>query len=627
MSITLQCSCGKTLEVDDIHRGKKAKCPACGNVMLVEGTSDAGHETAVQTEQPKPRFAAGEPATRTSAERPAAAKRSMLPWLAVGGCSILALLTCVITGGGIGIWYFALRGPESDLAFVHADVAGFVSIRVADIAKSRAVEGPRGLHPAQKKELDKKVADVKGKLGVTLHDIERLTIIFRTIDARRDGPPDLAVVVRANKPFDKKKILAFLAADKNEKKHNGATYHVADDGGRGGPTALCFVSDRILLFAPSEAGLKDFLTQSARPATHPAVANGVKLASAGKHQLVVALKWSAALTGELPKLEGDVASLRDMTGITIAGTLDQQMALEAIGAFASADAAGRAKSDLDRFRRDTIQELQNMQRHDDDPERIFLKLFEAATIEQQGAELVVKSRADADLNPFAGEILRGLDFRSPGQVQSVNNLKQIGLALHGFHDANKSFPNHALLRPDTGQPLLSWRVTILPYVDEGPLYNEIRHDEPWDSPHNRQFWDKMPKVYLLPGAKPGPLTHYQVFHGDESAFPKSRRGLPNFAKGLGDTRVANITDGMSNTIFVVEAAEAVNWMKPDDIPFQLGQKDLINRVGNHWGDGAFHACMGDGAVRRVRRTLTAQTLEALVTRAGGEPFDDRDWEP
>ena len=81
MSISLQCTCGKTLTVDDKYRGKKAKCPACGNVLLVEEPV----ETAVQAETPMKRpAAADEPETRTPVKRPEAGTRSKMPMLALG---------------------------------------------------------------------------------------------------------------------------------------------------------------------------------------------------------------------------------------------------------------------------------------------------------------------------------------------------------------------------------------------------------------------------------------------------------------------------------------------------------------------------------------------------------------
>jgi DNA-directed RNA polymerase subunit RPC12/RpoP len=215
---------------------------------------------------------------------------------------------------------------------------------------------------------------------------------------------------------------------------------------------------------------------------------------------------------------------------------------------------------------------------------------------------------------------------TPEQVLSRNRLNQIGLGIHKFVDANGALPNHAILDKQFRNPLLSWRVSILPYIGEQELYDQIRGDEPWSSEHNRQFWDKMPNVYQLPGKPKNDQTHYQVFLGDRSAFPRTQRPAP-ILNMTGDVRMAGITDGPSNTIFVVEAAAPVNWMNPADVGFEMQQKDLLDRVANPWGDNTFNALMGDGAVRRMRRTMMPLTLQALITRDGGDRIADEDWQP
>jgi hypothetical protein len=622
MSVILQCSCGKTLQVAEQYRGKKAKCPACGNILLVE---DA--DTAIQTEIPAksqvPSDDADEPEVRKPFKRPAAAtKRSLLPWLAVGGCGLFAIFSCILCGG-VGTWYFFFRGSDRDLAFVHADVTGFISIRVADAMKSPAVKDQMQLMPPRAKHsMDKKLASLEKKLGLSINDLERVTVIFRSV-AQRDMEKEMGIVARTTKPIDRKKIFDLLDPEKVEKKHAGAAYFVFN--GPGNPMALHFVNDRVVLMTENEPALKGFLNHAGNKPTHPALTRGLQLTSSGKHQIVAAFKLNFAILNRAFPPEDFLANLRSMDGLIATGTFDQRLALEFIGTFASSDAAARGKNDADAARQKALQDMQRFPMPNDGPQRMLAKLVQSMTIEQRGADIVIKAKTDVDLGPLA-DVLRRIDLRPPEEMRSVNNLKEIGLAMHNFHDVNKSLPNHAILQPQTGQHLLSWRVTILPYFDEGPLYNQIRRDEPWDSVHNRQFWNKMPKIYQLPGKPSNEKTYYQVFHGDESAFPKSTRPLRNFMMG-GDVNIARIPDGTSNTIFVVEAAEPVNWMKPEDIPFRKGQQDLPNRLGNHWGDDCFNAMMGDASVRRMRRSLAPLTLEGLITRAGGEVVDERDWEP
>ncbi len=113
------------------------------------------------------------------------------------------------------------------------------------------------------------------------------------------------------------------------------------------------------------------------------------------------------------------------------------------------------------------------------------------------------------------------------RAQSVNNLKQIALAMHNLHDVNNHFPPQAIV-DDDGKPLLSWRVAMLPYLEQQDLYNEFKLDEPWDSEHNKALIPRMPAVFAIPGAaKPEPgKTFYRGFSGPAACrrIRTSRRG-------------------------------------------------------------------------------------------------------
>jgi prepilin-type processing-associated H-X9-DG protein len=200
------------------------------------------------------------------------------------------------------------------------------------------------------------------------------------------------------------------------------------------------------------------------------------------------------------------------------------------------------------------------------------------------------------------------------RAQSVNNLKQIGLALHNYHSANDRFPPQAITDKG-GKPLLSWRVTILPFVEQNGLFNEFKLDEPWDSPHNKALLERMPTTYTIPGAEGEPgMTFYRGFSGERTLFDPKVKG------GVG---IASVTDGTSNTIGVVEAREAVPWTKPDEeIPFDAAAKpeqakDLLPALGNHF-PGGFNALFLDGSVRFLKLSTSPLVLRALITRNGGE---------
>jgi hypothetical protein len=189
------------------------------------------------------------------------------------------------------------------------------------------------------------------------------------------------------------------------------------------------------------------------------------------------------------------------------------------------------------------------------------------------------------------------------QKTTANNLKHIGLAFHNHHDVNGAFPSN--FKTKDGKPGLSWRVAILPFIEEEELFKQFKLDEAWDSDHNAKLIDKMPKLYApVRGKADKGQTFYQMFAGKQTMLDP----------GGGPVRLADITDGLSNTLMVAEAGKAVTWTKPDDLPYD-GKE--VPRLGGMF-DGKFHAVMGDGAVYRFKKGVAAETLHRLIDRADGQ---------
>jgi hypothetical protein len=202
------------------------------------------------------------------------------------------------------------------------------------------------------------------------------------------------------------------------------------------------------------------------------------------------------------------------------------------------------------------------------------------------------------------------------RARSANNLKQIVLAFHNYESAFGRFPGAAIYGRG-GTPLLSWRVALLPFVEEGGLHKQFRLDEPWDSAHNKKLLDKMPALYGLPGVKVTPphATYYRVFTGTDTPFnPAITRPGP-WPLGMLTVRFA---DGLSNTLLVVEAGEAVPWTKPDELAYDA--KKPLPKLGGLFPEG-IHAALADGSVKLLDRKIDEATLRALITPAGGEVID------
>ncbi|MBM4089249.1 MAG: DUF1559 domain-containing protein [Planctomycetes bacterium] len=210
--------------------------------------------------------------------------------------------------------------------------------------------------------------------------------------------------------------------------------------------------------------------------------------------------------------------------------------------------------------------------------------------------------------------------------QSMNNLKWIGLAMHNYHDVHRGFPAPYSVDKD-GKPLLSWRVHILPYIEQQTLYDQFHLDEPWDSEHNRTLIDQMPETYLSPNSIAGPgETIYLGVAGKDGVFapPKQTDSGPSPGPYGGrpvGVSMRNIVDGTSNTIMVVEAgpAAAVTWTKPDDF-VPPADDPIRGLLGTR--PGGFLAALCDGSVRFIAETIDKETLKALFTIGGGEATGD-----
>lgn len=199
------------------------------------------------------------------------------------------------------------------------------------------------------------------------------------------------------------------------------------------------------------------------------------------------------------------------------------------------------------------------------------------------------------------------------RAQSSNNLKQLMLALLNYESAMGHMPPHAIYSED-GKPLLSWRVAILPYVEEGDLYNEFHLDEPWDSEHNKQLIAKMPEFLLCPSSHLDPTdgkTTYLAPVGEDLYFDGTKEGM----------QLRKITDGTSNTIALVDANDdtAVIWTKPDDLDFDAENPLKGLAPGHH--PAIFNAAFADGSVQAISFDIDLEVLKALFTRAGGEVVD------
>jgi prepilin-type processing-associated H-X9-DG protein len=435
-----------------------------------------------------------------------------------------------------------------------------------------------------------------------------------------------------NKPFDRDEFLKRSLPNAERHTTNNLDFYVDERSGLG----FRFVSDRLLAFGPPVA-IEEWLSRN-NP-TQGALRPGLELSASGK-PVVVVLNVERLPVGALGRMPMEIQPIfqaklatvtLDLTGdARIEASLvydgpkaaaDAERALRAaaewgrvalakaraeVGKMALGDGKAAPLSDLP-MASFGLFGLGALQQYDDFLKDLPLKnqgntLVLAVQIPKGGNTTMTYAMAVGLLLPAVQKVRD-----AAGRAQSQNNLKQIGLALHNYHDVNAALPPAAIC-DKRGKPRLSWRVAILPYLEQENLYKQFKLDEPWDSEHNKKLIGAMPKTYALPTAplKPGE-TYYRALVGNGAAFETIR-----------GTRFADFTDGLSNTLLVVEAAEGVPWTKPDELEYD--PEKPLPKFGT-FSNGGFNALFGDGSVRFILPSIAEKTLRALITRAGGEVVD------
>jgi len=194
--------------------------------------------------------------------------------------------------------------------------------------------------------------------------------------------------------------------------------------------------------------------------------------------------------------------------------------------------------------------------------------------------------------------------------ESMNKLKHIAIAMQNYHAVNKHFPPAIGIGPD-GKTQHSWRVAILPYLDE-ELAKRYRLNEPWDSEHNKQVIADGAKYFNVPSEEPADDCGYFVLIGPSSVFYPADKG----------TGIRMIPDGTSKTIGVVEAKRAIPWTKPEDIEFSADKP--LPKLGGFF-EGGFNAMGMDAAAHFLPADIDEAVLRALITKDGRERvgWDDR----
>ena len=527
-----------------------------------------------------------------------------------------------------------------DLALVHPDSLGFAHVRLAEIWANPAMKDLRKVvakaGPAALGALDEQFVPKPTT-------VDRVTIIVPSISG--NGQPRLVGAIHFSAPFDADLIRKTYLPKGKASKVGGKELFSDEDAS----LAVYFPDNQTLVFSEPET-LAEYLTWA------PKTEGGLRETVTAATRLPVAAAVNIGRLPLPPGLEENVPEefrpLVKARVLALTLGMAEESTLTAKLSFANGEQAmdgeKAIRKGLDLLRGELARPRQEAERVlglagnkvektprplEDLPEAVaaVLGLGALGTLDEILADPPVKRDGSAVaatvtlpswMTQYLGTSALSAGLMLPA-VQKVrfaasrsvatNNMKQIGLAMHNYADTFNGFPPAAIV-DKKGKKLLSWRVAILPYIEQNALYRQFKLDEPWDSEHNLKLSKIIPKVYVDPRL-PGPTaagegkTYYKLLVGKDATFDwvKSRK-------------FPEITDGTSNTIMVVAAGDPVIWSKPDDIEFDAEKpapdlskpfKDLIMT----FCDGSVRTFAADHFKTREK------TLKALITAAGGEPVN------
>ena len=470
------------------------------------------------------------------------------------------------------------------------------------------------LRKAYGKELDPALQALEKETGLRPEQINSLTFHFPKIP---QGPGDeqlLVLQVTTKKPYDKKTLLAGARPKGEEAK--GDVIKLRDN-------MVVHLTSETQFTVLHESLLEDF-KKGPPKAVEGVMSEPIKAARAGKNAFVVGLDPSQLpneiFTAAPPELQPFLPLLKSKA-IMLQANLDKELTAEVRFLADKEDQAIDAERSFNLLMKladDGLTTVLKDEKLSEDVKPLvpalteLQKIVQSIKAERQGTTVTAKASIKADpalAQPIVAAFLRPMT--ASARARSSNNLKQIGLAMHNFHDTTGVLPAAAIV-DKKGKALLSWRVAILPYIEQDNLYKQFKLDEPWDSEHNMKLAKVMPKVYALPydEGKPG-HTHYRVFVGNGAAF--------DMVQGI---KLAQFTDGTSNTLLVFEGAEGTPWTKPDEIEFDV-QKPMLKHL-RFEGDKVCQLLFADGSVRAVPSKLPEDTLKLLIQRDDGMPIPDFD---
>ncbi len=564
-------------------------------------------------------------------------------------------------------------GKAEELAMIPPDASGFIHVRIRDIWNSEQLSGIREIFqkagPEAVAVLDEGFVPAPSSIDrLTVVFLEAPAFgpgggrggpLPGGIDLPFDVPtPELGgtvVILSFTAPFEEHKFRSSAMPNARQKPTNGKDVWAEESS----DLAAYFPSKTTMVLGGVKA-VERFVSRLPGDGKYPdgPLTPALALAEEGGRHFVAGVslkqfgKPGPGLFANAPEdvkaLEKDVANLLKAESLAIGLALGKdEMKIDLRLGYANGDDAGNAENavkPIADFLHTKLEEPRKMLRANlagkgpkgetrpikELPEAVMYvaglavlnKLDEYLVkppVKREGNELVASFEVSGVGSVLAGGAAVSVGLLLPavqkvreaaGRMSSSNNLKQIGLAMHNYHDSNNRLPPQNGLGGFNPNPKatggLSWRVHILPYIEQDNLYRQFDLTKPWDDPVNLRLIPMMPKVYASPTAPAEPgKTYYKVFVGGGALF----NNPPRF------NNLAAIPDGTSNTIMTIEGGAPVTWTKPDDIPYDpkrpLPDLKLL-------GNSRINIGLADGSVRNIDVSrVSEKTLRSAIEAADG----------
>jgi hypothetical protein len=189
------------------------------------------------------------------------------------------------------------------------------------------------------------------------------------------------------------------------------------------------------------------------------------------------------------------------------------------------------------------------------------------------------------------------------------------LAVANYHETYGCFPP-AYVADRDGKPMHSWRVLLLPFLEQRALYDAYDFAEPWDGPNNRKLADRVGRIYLRSGLNSDQVrtTSFLAVIGPETAW-----------RGDRSLSYKDLADGSHDTLLVVEVPDGqFLWMEPRDLSFDRMSFRINDGSGRGLGSrlGGARVVSADGTVRALPDGFDPVKLRAMLTANGGEEIEE-----